>query len=65
MHHGENLYSCQYCNYIDFNRIEMRTHMRNNHLSEITTANQSNIIVIRKSILEDDSIDRTKHGIFL
>lgn len=65
MHHGENLYSCQYCNYIDFNRIELRAHMRNTHLSEITAAIQSNIIVIRKSMLEDDSIDRTKYGIFL
>lgn len=65
MHHGENLYSCQYCDYIDFNRIEMRTHMRNTHLSEITTANQSNIIVIRKSMLDDDYVDRTKYGIFL
>lgn len=39
--------------------------MRKTHLSEITTANQSNIIVIRKSMLEDDIIDRTKHGIVL
>lgn len=63
MHHGENLYSCQYCNYIDFNRIEMRTHMINAHLSQITTANQSNIIVIRQTMLEDDCLDRLKPGI--
>ncbi|XP_026811622.1 uncharacterized protein LOC113552843 isoform X4 [Rhopalosiphum maidis] len=58
MHHGENLYKCQYCDYIDFNRVEMRTHMRNTHLSEITNSVQSNMIVIRKTMLEDDSIDR-------
>ncbi|CAI6364719.1 unnamed protein product [Macrosiphum euphorbiae] len=58
MHHGANLYRCQYCQYIDFNRVEMRTHMRNTHLSEITSSVQSNIIVIRQTMLEDDSIDR-------
>ncbi|KAL4143321.1 hypothetical protein QTP88_005667 [Uroleucon formosanum] len=58
MHHGENLYRCQYCEYIDFNRVEMRTHMRNIHLSEITSSVQSNIIVIRQTLLEDDCIDR-------
>lgn len=58
MHHGGNLYRCQYCEYIDFNRVEMRTHMRNTHLSEITSSVRSNIIVIRQTMLEDDSIDR-------
>ncbi|KAF0767971.1 Zinc finger Y-chromosomal protein 2 [Aphis craccivora] len=32
MHHGENLYKCQHCDYIDFNRVYMETHMRNTHL---------------------------------
>lgn len=64
MHHGENLYSCQYCTYIHFNRIEMKTHMRNVHLSKLTTSNQSNIIVIRQSMLNDDCcIDKSKPGI--
>lgn len=66
MHHGANLYRCQYCQYIDFNRVEMRTHMRNTHLSEITSSVQSNIIVIRQTMLEDDSIDRGRSkGILL
>eukprot|EP00102_Acyrthosiphon_pisum_P022313 XP_016659523.1 PREDICTED: uncharacterized protein LOC100573806 [Acyrthosiphon pisum] len=58
MHHGANLYRCQYCEYIDFNRVEMRTHMRNTHLSEITSSVQSNIIVIRQTMFEDESIHR-------
>uniref|UniRef100_A0A2H8TXZ9 Zinc finger and BTB domain-containing protein 6 n=1 Tax=Melanaphis sacchari TaxID=742174 RepID=A0A2H8TXZ9_9HEMI len=58
MHHGENLYKCQYCEYIDFNRVEMKTHMRNTHLSEITNSVQSNIIVIRQTMLKDSCIDR-------
>jgi len=61
MHHGSNLYRCQYCDYIDFNRIEMRTHMRNTHLLEITGSVQSNIIVIRQTMLEDDNIDRGRN----
>ncbi|VVC35861.1 Zinc finger C2H2-type,Zinc finger, RING/FYVE/PHD-type [Cinara cedri] len=58
MYHTENLYKCQYCDYIDFNRNEMRKHMRNVHLSLIVSENQSNIIVIRQSKIEDYSIDR-------
>ncbi|CAH1712108.1 unnamed protein product [Aphis gossypii] len=58
MHHGENLYKCQYCDYIDFNRVEMKTHMRNTHLSEISNSVQSNIIVIRQTLPVDDSFDR-------
>lgn len=61
MHHSENLYRCQYCDYIDFNRDEMRAHMRKAHMPEITSTNQSNIIVIRQTELEDINIDRTKH----
>lgn len=65
MLHGENLYHCQYCKYIDFNRDEMRTHMRKSHLLELTTNNQSNIIVIRQTMLEDDKIERNKcQGIY-
>lgn len=61
MHHSENLYSCQYCDYIDFNRNEMKTHMRNTHLLQITNANQSNIIVIRQILRDDINIDRSRH----
>ncbi|XP_025411013.1 uncharacterized protein LOC112683957 isoform X4 [Sipha flava] len=61
MHHSENLYRCQYCDYIDFNRNEMRAHMRKSHLPEITNTNQSNIIVIRQMELEDINIDRIKN----
>lgn len=61
MHHSENLYRCQYCVYIDFNRDEMRAHMRKSHLPEVTSTDQSNIIVIRKTELEDIIIDRIKH----
>jgi len=66
MLHGANLYRCQYCKYIDFNRVEMRTHMRNSHLSELTSSVHSNMIVVRKTMLEDDSIDRGRSkGILL
>jgi len=66
MHHGENLYKCQYCDYIDFNRVEMKTHMRNTHLSEISNSVQSNIIVIRQTMPVDDSFDRGRSkGILL
>lgn len=58
MHHSENLYGCQYCDYIDFNRSEMKTHMRKNHLLQVTNAPQSNIIVIRQTMQEDNIIDR-------
>lgn len=58
MHHSENLYGCQYCDYIDFNRSEMKIHMRKNHLLEVTNAQQSNIIVIRQTMLEDSIIDK-------
>jgi len=57
MHHSENLYKCQYCDYIDFNRNEMKTHMRLTHLALLTSKKQSNIIVIRRTVLKDDSID--------
>jgi len=60
MHHSENLYSCQYCDYIDFNRDEMKTHMRLTHLALLTSENQSNIIVIRQTMLKDDNIDRNR-----
>lgn len=66
MHHGENLYKCQYCDYIDFNRNEMKTHMRNSHLLQITSANHSNIIVVRQTLLDDLIVDRSRYqGIFL
>lgn len=65
MHHSENLYSCQYCDYIDFNRNEMKKHMRNTHLLQITSANQSNIIVIRQILRDDINIDRSRYqGIY-
>lgn len=66
MHHGENLYGCQYCDYIDFNRSEMKIHMRKNHLLEVTNAQQSNIIVIRQTMLEDNINDKNiSKGVFL
>jgi len=66
MHHSENLYSCQYCDYIDFNRDEMKTHMRHTHFELLTNKNQSNIIVIRQTMLKDDIIDRNRlRGILL
>lgn len=58
MYHTENLYKCQYCDYIDFNRDEMRKHMRLVHLSLLANENQSNIIIIRQSKLKDYSIER-------
>ncbi|VVC45886.1 Zinc finger C2H2-type,Zinc finger, RING/FYVE/PHD-type [Cinara cedri] len=58
--HTENLYKCQYCNYIDFNRVEMRKHMRNVHLPLTVRENQSHITVIRQSKNEDYSINRIK-----
>lgn len=61
LHHGENLYKCQYCDYIDFNRDEMKIHMRHIHLLQLTTTSQSNIIVIRRSMLKDDIIDRCRY----
>lgn len=66
MHHGENLYGCQYCDYIDFNRNEMKVHMRNYHLFQISSTNQSIIFVIRQTILDDYIIDRSKRkGLFI
>lgn len=66
MHHSENLYSCQYCDYIDFNRVEMKTHIRHSHLALLTSENKSNIIVIRQTMLKDDSIDGNRlQGILL
>ncbi|VVC37522.1 Zinc finger C2H2-type [Cinara cedri] len=58
LHHTENLFKCQYCDYIDFNRDEMRKHMRKTHLPLIVRENQYNIIVIRQSKIEDYSFDR-------
>lgn len=60
LHHSENLYGCQYCDYIDFNRDEMRTHMRNIHLLQLASTHQSNIIVIRQTMQEDYSIDKNR-----
>lgn len=63
--HTENLYKCQYCDYIDFNRVELRKHMTKVHQPLTVSKNQSNIIVIRQSKPEDYSIDRTIiQGIF-
>ncbi|KAE9544874.1 hypothetical protein AGLY_000417 [Aphis glycines] len=58
MHHGENLYKCQYYNNINFNRVDMKTHMKNAHLSEISNSIQSNIIINRQTMSVDNSIDR-------
>lgn len=58
LHHDANLYRCQYCEYIDFNRVEMRRHMRDTHLLEVASSIQSNIIIIRQTMLEDDNIYR-------
>jgi len=58
MLHGENLYRCQYCDYIDFNRTEMRVHMRMKHLQQVSSAHSSNIIVIRQTMLEDEILER-------
>lgn len=63
MYHTENLYKCQYCNYIDFNREEIRKHLRNAHLPLLVSENQSNIIVIRRLKIEDYYIDRNIQGI--
>lgn len=64
LHHSENLYKCQYCDHIDFNRDEMRAHMRNIHASQIMNANESSIIVLRQNAL-DDIVDKNRNpGIF-
>lgn len=63
MYHTENLYKCQYCDYIDFNRDELRKHMRNVHLLLLANENQSNIIIIRQSKLNDYSTEKHIQGI--
>lgn len=66
LHHSENLYKCQYCDHIDFNRNEMKAHMRNIHRSLIMNAIESSIIVLRQTAL-DDIVDRSRNrnpGIF-
>lgn len=55
MHHGDNLYKCQYCDYIHFNQDEIKAHMRCVHLSEITSQNKSNIFIVRKLMIKDQS----------
>lgn len=66
MLHGENLYGCEYCDYIDFNRSEMRVHMRKKHLQQVSSAHSSNIFVIRQTMLEDENLERSAfHGILI
>lgn len=48
MHHSENLFKCQYCEYIHYDKKEIKTHMRNTHTTDKSNDKQSHIYIVRQ-----------------
>ncbi|XP_050525201.1 uncharacterized protein LOC126896453 isoform X2 [Daktulosphaira vitifoliae] len=56
LHHSENLFKCQYCEYIHYDRKEIKAHIRNTHLVETTNDNQSHIYILRQLNADQNTI---------